>query len=1150
MHNGYTLPVIFALQSTPMFRKITLSLCTLLVSALSIAAQTIGDTIVVQAFNYNSLTRDTSISFPNDPSLSFEKIIMHYNMRCKDARVSNGSNPDRGCGEWDYSCNTYITDPNHLDSTIAQHPDYSISGFSGTTYPYKTTATNNYYLQIQKGVSIDSVLSESLYVFGNGSNSVSKLLETDQHAGRSQYLFTAQELGAAGITTGNIDGLSLEVSANAGLAKMFRVRIKAVSDTVLSNIQPHNDGFTEVYFKQHYFTSGTNRIQFYNPFNWNGSDNLLIDFSFTNKSSSSQIQFAGDGLSNNGLSNAGDNYFSFDGGNTIEAHSYRGIQGDTLRTIEAWIKTSVANKEIIGWGTNSNSQKYTVRLNGGGELRAEVNGSASIGTTNLADGQWHHIAVVHTGTNIGSVDFYVDGVLDPKSSTGNLIMNTGNNRKVQVGVSYNGQPFEGEIAELRVWKGALNATEIQDWMYRALDNSHPQFSDLQLYYPLNEGAGNAILDWSAHNRSASVQSHAIWSQFYGTEHFKRWEQNNNRPKTGFYQGNYLLTVSNDSIYDTVANISNLVNEYQVFPMYGTNKSDSIGLINQYNYWEADFEYVYDENGNLISTIPLTADGTITIGNLSYYTRSSSKFEIMSFVTPYGIDLDMGQNGETWAFDVSDFAPILKGDRRITMERGGEWQEDMDIKFLFIVGTPPRDVLDIQQIWPVSKRSYNNISSNSYFEPRNVATNANASFYKIRSMITGHGQEGEFIPRQHHLDVDGTLNQWQVWTECALNPIYPQGGTWIYDRAGWCPGAATDLKEWDISNIINPGQTAVMDYGMSSATGTSDYIVNHQLVSYGNANHTLDVSILEILNPTSRIEYQRTGSICTGPVIRIQNTGANSLNSAEIKYWLNNASTPQVYNWTGSLDFMEIAEVNLPIGTLWNDLAGGTEIMHVEVNKPNGGADDYAYNNTMFSSFNIPDVMPSDLMLRYKANDVAHQNSFEIRDWANNIVYSRSNYTSGLNHYDTLNLVEGCYTLIFKDSGENGISFWAAPDDGYGQLEFRRASSGLSLHTFEGDFGAEMRYEFTINSPLDYDELNPVLTTKVYPNPAEDRVTIELKDAAKAEVLVYSNTGQLMQAKKDVYESYIMLNTRGLSTGVYTVQIKTAKGIENHKLLVQ
>ena len=61
------------------------------------------------------------------------------------------------------------------------------------------------------------------------------------------------------------------------------------------------------------------------------------------------------------------------------------------------------------------------------------------------------------------------------------------------------------------------------------------------------------------------------------------------------------------------------------------------------------------------------------------------FQIMSFVTPYGLGLNFGVDGKTWYFDVTDFAPILKGNKRITMSGGGQWQEDMDIKFLFIGG---------------------------------------------------------------------------------------------------------------------------------------------------------------------------------------------------------------------------------------------------------------------------------------------------------------------------------------------------------------------------------------------------------------------------------------------------------------------------------
>ena len=130
--------------------------------------------------------------------------------------------------------------------------------------------------------------------------------------------------------------------------------------------------------------------------------------------------------------------------------------------------------------------------------------------------------------------------------------------------------------------------------------------------------------------------------------------------------------------------------------------------------------------------------------------------------------------KTWYFDLTDYAPVFQGPKRITVSGGGQWQEDMDIKFLFIVGTPPRDVVDMQQIWRPQFKRYIRIMNNSAFEPRNVIMNPNASSYKLKSVITGHGQEGEFIPRDHYINIDGGTQDyiWQVWTPCAGNPVYP------------------------------------------------------------------------------------------------------------------------------------------------------------------------------------------------------------------------------------------------------------------------------------------------------------------------------------------------------------------------------------------
>src|SRR3954468_8578621 len=75
-----------------------------------------GDTTVVQTLRYDSTMRAGVFQFPTDSTKTYEKIIMRYGLRCKGGLVSDQVNRNRGCGEWDYNCNTYIVDSTQQDS--------------------------------------------------------------------------------------------------------------------------------------------------------------------------------------------------------------------------------------------------------------------------------------------------------------------------------------------------------------------------------------------------------------------------------------------------------------------------------------------------------------------------------------------------------------------------------------------------------------------------------------------------------------------------------------------------------------------------------------------------------------------------------------------------------------------------------------------------------------------------------------------------------------------------------------------------------------------------------------------------------------------------------------------------------------------------
>jgi hypothetical protein len=1129
----------------------------------SLFAQSPGDTVVVKTFNYTQTyginqwsggIRDSVITFPNDANVSYEKILMLYNMRCKDANVSTGTQRDLGCGEWDISCNTYIHDSTKVDSSMATTSSHSIANFSGTAFDYSITPTNTYYRMFQPNVAVTNIITETQSTVGSGVMTTNQAIPTAAKNGKSQYLFTAAELISAGVTAGDLDGLMLNVLSGNENADFLRVRIKATSKTTLGAADPDLTGFTEVYFHNLVLSSGVIRLQFATPFLWDGTSNILVEFSFNNQNSGNAVSFAGDLTSGNmGIIAANDQTHYFDGNNYIQTNTYKGVGGSASRTMETWINSTVANKEIIGWGINTATEKWSFRINGDGTIRTEVNGGYVYGTTNVADGQWHHVACVLSGSNIATAQLYVDGVLETVGASQTQTVNTNTTTNLTIGFGRNNTYFNGLIDDVRIWNTALSAATLQGWMRKKVDASHPDFANLDLNYPLNEGNGSAITDFSINGNNGTIQNGNIWRTMRGIDLFKGFENTAERPTLTFLQGNYTLNITTDTVFDVIQNTPNIVNEYQIFPKYGLLRHDSIGIVSTTNYWQAGgYEYYYDENNILYDSVSVTADGTITPTALSYQLRYPMKFEIMSFVTPYGINLDLGANGKTWTFDVTDYAPILKGNKRMTIERGGQWMEDMDIRFVYIVGTPSRDVLDIDQLWRVESKNYSQIMSDAAFAPKDVLLDANGNYFKIRSTITGHGQEGEFIQQAHFLNVNGGMEEfaWQVWKECSENPIFPQGGTWIYDRAGWCPGAPSNVEESDLTPYVTAGQMTMIDYGIYGGLGDSRYIASHQLVTYGAANFTNDAAISDIITPSNKVEYSKSGILCGEPTIVIQNTGSANLTSLTIEYWVNNTSNKQTYTWTGNLPFMEKKELMLPVSAvLWADISGTENTFFVEISNPNGGTDEYSFNNVLRSNFSIPEILPSKFIVRFKTNIQGGESKIYLYDDIGTQLFLRQGMFGNTLYIDTFNLAPGCYSLVIRDSDDDGIDFWAN-NDGAGYCRIYRADVPVILENIEPDFGGLITYNFTVEYPLATPTIKNEVEFKVFPNPASNYFVVEGEAIQAATIQIFNAIGQQISLPNFPSTNQVLFKTQDLPKGIYFVTIRIGGELVTKKVVVE
>lgn len=1143
--------------------------CTLMLITFAFYAQSPGDTVVVKAFKYGSNTRDTMILFPSN--LSYEKVILKYNMRCKNALVSSQSSPEQGCGQWDGSSNTFVVDSSRIETALNTHPSHIITNFSGTVFPYVTQPVYDYYNYSQTSVSLNSITSETQYTLGTGAVSVPTLLKSDEKAGRSQILFTATELLASGFSAGNIHGMLLEVTNSGGGVNFFKINIQHTALTTLSSASVTLSGFTNVFNQNFSFTPGSNRLQFHTPFAWDGVSNLLIDLSFTNTVPSNPLVFAGMNTSGNMQLYANNNYaldLSQQGSSMLNTSQLSGISNELSVTF--WVYGDAAKMPtntviLYGYGTNPSERNLNIHLPwsdnniffdcgyAGGNDRIN-----KVSTATQQGGQWNHWAFTKNAVT-GNMKIYLNGVLW-HSGTGktkaitilNLIL--GNNNDFS-------NNYKGKINELTIWDKELPAAEILSWMNKPITASHPFYANLKAYYKLNEGTGSVISD--AKNALTSNGVNMKWTYDRGQNLSRMFTETNLRPKVVLVQGVYSLGTSTVVVKDSIVRTPSIVQAYSITPGSGpglqAGNDDLVTPTTTMSVYESKPSNVYNgDTGVLSGTIAVVPTGSVTISTLSYYKYYPYYIELLSFVTPYGIGLDLGPKGKSWYYDITDFTPLLKGRKRLMMEGGGINFEQMDVDFLFIVGTPPRNILDFKQLWQGYARTgaigIANILNNTNFSPVAFQTNSGGQRFKLRSTITGHGAEGEFESNggqiDHYFNINGGATEytWNILQDCSTNPLYPQGGTWVYSRQGWCPGRTSYTKEMDLTPYITANSTYTLDYQCSSpsiSNGVYDYIVANQVVTYGTPNHNLDAAIEDVLTPSNKVLYSRINPICSKPRILIRNTGATLLTKLEVEYWIN-TSNKQTYTWNGNLASMDTAIITLPTSTLWQaGIQTNNNVFHAELKKANNTTDNYTFNNVYHSPFVVPEWLPSKFTIEFKTNNTT-ENSYKLYD-DNGTLVATSNFTATntvfKNDYD----LNGCYTLIIEDTGQDGLSWWANPGQGNGYARIRNSSNTL-IKTFQADFGSRLEYSFTTNAPLFVkNDLDAILN--LYPNPTQDKFVLQGAVLNAGQVQISNVVGQIVYVPSFANGEIMEFDTSSLTPGIYFVTVTKDKYTVTKKLVI-
>jgi hypothetical protein len=507
-------------------------------------------------------------------------------------------------------------------------------------------------------------------------------------------------------------------------------------------------------------------------------------------------------------------------------------------------------------------------------------------------------------------------------------------------------------------------------------------------------------------------------------------------------------------YKTIASFPNTDEQWAKILMIQTLKCDSLTAGDKYPCGEWDYIW---------STFVDVPKGDTT-----------EEFCLGSFVTPYGKRLEMGgESGWEWIYDISEYAPILKGNLNLQV---GNNQELLDLKFHFIKGTPPRDVISVQNIYPYADYKYEYLADDSLLKSTDIILNPNAHTYRIKSIVSGHGHAGprnccEWDSKTHTWYTEGyELFRWNVWTDCGNNPIYPQGGTWPFDRAGWCPGTIVDEHEFELTPYVLPGDTLNLDYGIENYYDNDEkdgtFRMTHQLISYGAPNFNNDAELVDIIAPSSQDKFSRINPICDNPQIIIRNSGAFDLQTVKIEYGLT-MGRKSTHHWYGNLAFLESDTLILPPMN-WRKLDKDS-IFEVTLHSPNGVTDENEQNNTLISTVQIPLQLPTEFILQIHTNDVerAQENAFTISDTDGEVYYSGDNFIDDTNYRYEVKLNKGCYQFLFTDTMEDGISvhWWNRNSDpdkvGINGSVKILSTDGAELHSFNPDFGQELRLNFVV-----------------------------------------------------------------------------------------
>jgi hypothetical protein len=209
------------------------------------------------------------------------------------------------------------------------------------------------------------------------------------------------------------------------------------------------------------------------------------------------------------------------------------------------------------------------------------------------------------------------------------------------------------------------------------------------------------------------------------------------------------------------------------------------------------------------------------------------------------------------------------------------------------------------------------------------------------------------------------------------------------------------------------------------------------------------------------------------------------------------------------------------------------------------------NNLVTSALTIV-INGQTVILNLDLDCFASETSWELLDGTNTVLYSESGYSDDTQGFIARNfcLPYGCYSFKIMDSYGDGLTNCSTGNGGNGSYNITYSSVIVAeLLEADANFGTSNIKNFCINDVSGLDEVNFARSISIYPNPANESVTVFANGVDITKIELMNIAGQVINAVNGT-SSTTKLNVSVLAAGVYLVKIYTAEGSATKQLIVK